>query len=49
MHNMVEQVARSIVYRGLWHYESLGRLVVDDMGAEQHGEHVIQLLADEVG
>ena len=45
---MTEKVDYSIVHHELRYYESLGRLLVDNMGAKWRGEHVIQSSADEV-
>nr|CAN66474.1 hypothetical protein VITISV_029960 [Vitis vinifera] len=49
VHDVVKRVAHSVVHRELGHYKPSGWFVVNDMRAEQCGEHVIQSLVDRVG
>ena len=48
MHDMVEGVAGPIVCGEFWYEKSPWGLVMNDMRAERHEEHVVQPFADGV-
>ena len=49
VHDVIKWVTHSIVHREFRHYKPFGRLIVNNMGVERRGKHVIQLLIDRVG
>ena len=49
MHDMVEWITGSVVCGELWYHKPSWGLIVDDVRAERHGEHVIRSPTDKVG
>lgn len=49
MHDIVKWVVGSVICGELRYHEPSQGLIVDDVGAEKHGEYVVQPPTDRVG